>query len=396
MSTEFGINGLFSPLLLDLSVQRYFCLRPGLAVAEASMADANPLNKSLPAEVVFRRKPQAQRAVRPATDVIEVDLKAALANKPEARIRWLEKACELAYGGRASSRDLFDIISNRKFTAGLSHRIGSRILAIANDHSTLFSDRQQRYMQSEEWILNAKYGADENEARDEEDRRDGDTSRRTRDTLKDSEEEADESPKNRRRSAEDQIQYRKAREEEELERREALNARLAAGEQERREKRERSKRSAVEIEEGGDFTAKFLDKQPEKKQQLEEQADMVDDMLARLSNRGQRPAEEAEAPPRRHRRRRAERSRSMSVQAPVELRPNRGSARGGVSRSRSVSVQGRRTYSPNDRRRGTKESFQDALARRMAQRERESDSTRIPVTWTRDDMRRGRHLATRS
>merc|ERR1719272_1859898 len=61
-------------------------------------------------------------------------------------MRWLQKACEMAKIGRASSRELFDIISNKKFTAGLPMKVGRKMCTIAHENATLFSEKQQRYM----------------------------------------------------------------------------------------------------------------------------------------------------------------------------------------------------------------------------------------------------------
>merc|ERR1712232_276441 len=63
------------------------------------------------------------------------------------------------------------------------------------------------------------------------------------------------------------------------------------------------------------------------------------------------------------------------------------------SRSRSFSVR-TASGSSSPRRKGPV-SFEDALRKRMARREA-ADSTRKPVAWTRDDMRKGAHRENRS
>jgi len=381
------------------------------------MADANPLNKSLPAEVVSRRRPQIKKVVEgKSADEVEVELRAALANKPEARIKWLTRACEMAKNGRASSRDLFDIISNKKFTAGLPFKVGRIICSIAQENAMLFSDKQRRYMQSNEWILNAKYGADDNDVRDDEERGADDVSSRLRgqrvtNNARDDDDSDDEVPEPKEPRSTTKVDWKDPRGEE-LARREALERRLAAEERERRLKREQKKRQ--ETEEVEDFTTRLLDKQPQKKQKCEEEVDAVDNILERLTQR-QQPAEQPEpVSRRRQRRRRTSQSRSASAPA-AEARPGRGRRRNGLSRSRSISVQlDARYMSPSPQRRrygargdsrdrggngarsGGNVSFEEALRRRMAQRDSEFDSSRIPVTWTRDDMRSGRHLQNRS
>jgi len=332
-----------------------------------------------------------------AVDEIEMNLSGAIALKPEARVKWLTRAVEMAKEGKASSRELFDIISNRKFTSGVPFKIGRRIYCIADECASLFSERQQRYMQSSEWILHAKYGGEKDDVRDQEDKGLEDTnnsqlggeSPKTHASRDDEEDERS----SRRRVYEE----RPRKSEDELEKREALERRLAAEEQERRLKREERKRQAIN-DEMEDFTSRFLQKKATNRQQVEDEVDSSLRMLEKLKQ----PEGDA-SPPRRKRRRRQHDSRSPHNQQAATSR--RGSKRR-RSRSGSISVQAatpsaspspRRNNHRNDRRGGGGggESFEDALRRRMAQRDA-NDSTRIPVTWTREDMRRGRHLENRS
>mmetsp|Transcript_34129 Transcript_34129/g.98268 ORF Transcript_34129/g.98268 Transcript_34129/m.98268 type:complete len:369 (+) Transcript_34129:146-1252(+) len=123
-------------------------------------SDANPMHRRIPAEVVSRRtrappkKPAPQKKEEENEDVT-VDLKAAIMLKPEARPRWLTKACKMVTDGRASSTELYNIIVSRKFASGLPDRVGRRLVSIVEDSLDLFSDKQQRYLSSSDCPLMA-------------------------------------------------------------------------------------------------------------------------------------------------------------------------------------------------------------------------------------------------
>jgi len=141
--------------------------------------------------------------------------------------------------------------------------------------------------------------------------------------------------------------------EEEQARREALEKRLAAEERERKRKREeRERRLAMEAEGRSSRQAEKEKQMANTQQKLEELADSSLDLLDRLTQRNQ----VSETRPR-DRRRQASRSRSISVKP----------------RSRS--------------RKRPKLSFDEALKRRMDQREATLDSSRIPVTWSREELK---------
>mmetsp|Transcript_114720 Transcript_114720/g.335450 ORF Transcript_114720/g.335450 Transcript_114720/m.335450 type:complete len:394 (+) Transcript_114720:59-1240(+) len=112
--------------------------------------DANPLNRRLPAEVVTRRRPNARapRVEERVQEEVDLDLKAVLVLKPEARPKWLAKACKAADEGRASAPELYNIVSSRKFVAGLPTRISKKLATLVREHLELFSDKQQRYLDS--------------------------------------------------------------------------------------------------------------------------------------------------------------------------------------------------------------------------------------------------------
>jgi len=115
-------------------------------------SDANPMHRRLPAEVVSRRrneqKPKTE--TKEKTDEVTVDLKTAITLKPEARTKWLSKACAMVESGKAKPTDLYDIITNRKFSGGLPDRVGRKLASILKESFSIFSDKQQRYLNSTE------------------------------------------------------------------------------------------------------------------------------------------------------------------------------------------------------------------------------------------------------
>eukprot|EP00435_Cladocopium_sp_Y103_P037848 s2939_g10.t1 len=110
------------------------------------------MHRRLPAEVVSRRrneqKPKTE--TKEKTDEVTVDLKTAITLKPEARTKWLSKACAMVESGKAKPTDLYDIITNRKFSGGLPDRVGRKLASILKESFSIFSDKQQRYLNSTE------------------------------------------------------------------------------------------------------------------------------------------------------------------------------------------------------------------------------------------------------
>ncbi|CAE7215796.1 unnamed protein product [Symbiodinium natans] len=114
-------------------------------------SDANPMHRRLPAEVVSRRRADKKpKAAEATTDEVVVDLKTAITLKPEARTKWLSKACTMVEQGKAKPTDLYDIVTNRKFSGGLPDRVGRKLASILRDSFSIFSDKQQRYLNSTE------------------------------------------------------------------------------------------------------------------------------------------------------------------------------------------------------------------------------------------------------
>ncbi|CAE7287923.1 ANK1 [Symbiodinium sp. CCMP2592] len=132
-------------------------------------SDANPMHRRLPAEVVSRRRAEKKpKAPEATTDEVVVDLKTAITLKPEARTKWLSKACAMVEQGKAKPTDLYDIVTNRKFSGGLPDRVGRKLASIIRDSFSIFSDKQQRYLNSTESPVPMHLAAQEDEEAAEE------------------------------------------------------------------------------------------------------------------------------------------------------------------------------------------------------------------------------------
>jgi len=118
------------------------------------------------------KKVVPQEKEKESEDVV-VDLKAAIMLKPEARPRWLVKACKMVGDNRASSTELYNIIVSRKFASGLPERVGRRLVSIVEEGMDLFSDKQQRYLSSSDCPLMAALRARADIAAQEADVEDG-------------------------------------------------------------------------------------------------------------------------------------------------------------------------------------------------------------------------------
>jgi len=327
--------------------------------------DANPLNRRLPAEVVTRRRREVRKIDEKTIAEVRVDLKTALLSKPEARLKWLAKACKMAEEGKASTTELHSIISSRKFAAGMHLKIGRRMVEIVLENLGIFSDKQQKHLKSEEWVLGNTFSSNHNKGGDA----DGD----------DQEYECDERSHSRDGSEEDDSKVGKASVERHKGSRRLEIARErevegwveapAAGRQE-----DRARREALLAE---NAKRKALEQQQAKKKQLEEEADSSLLALERMCQVTQPPPE-----PECDRRRDWKASRSRSVRS--ISRPRRRNRRPGlegrdgsysvsVKRDRSQGRRRRRPAGPRDRA-----AFDEALRRRMEEREAH-DTTRTPV-----------------
>jgi len=386
--------------------------------------DANPLNRRLPAEVVTRRRREAKKVEEKALDEVRVDLKTALSLKPEGRLKWLGKACKMAEEGRASTTELYSIVSSRKFAAGVHPKIGRRMMDIVRENLGIFSDKQQRHLKSDEWVLGATFGeragdvdvdeqdvdAATRERRTDSRDRSPDASRvaPTRTFEERREERREDAAREERREERRPQQQREERRPQAQSEQEGWTEAAAARGQEDRARREallaeeRARRKAREREEQDAMMAghpawatrsvgannkerwlaveaenakrRELEQQQAKKRQLEEEADSSLLALERLGQ--QKPPE----PERRAERRKGGMSRSRSIASKSRSR-GRGK-RGGREGSYSVSAKRDRSRGRRRRRHGSgvrdRAAFDEALRRRMEEREAH-DTTRIPV-----------------
>lgn len=88
-------------------------------------------------------------------DIVTVDQKTAITLKPDARPKWLSKACKMTQEGKASATELYNIVVSRRFSAGLPERIGKKLGVIVRNNLNLFSEKQRRHLSSSEFQLNS-------------------------------------------------------------------------------------------------------------------------------------------------------------------------------------------------------------------------------------------------
>lgn len=82
-----------------------------------------------------------------AQNEFPVDLKAALAVKPESRAKWIIKACKHASNGAVDVKHLYDTLANKRMTQDVTEKkVGQRMFKALQDNVWVFSDKQQRYL----------------------------------------------------------------------------------------------------------------------------------------------------------------------------------------------------------------------------------------------------------
>jgi hypothetical protein len=115
------------------------------------------MHRRIPAEIVSRRK-WPRKEPKPEPEVKEdvaIDLKAAMVLKPEARVKWLSRAFRMVSEGTGSSTELYNICVSRKFASGLTERIARKLIAVIRECQDSFSEKQQRYLSSNDCPLMA-------------------------------------------------------------------------------------------------------------------------------------------------------------------------------------------------------------------------------------------------
>lgn len=113
--------------------------------------DANPLNRRLPAEVVSRRR-KVEKVEKEETP-LATDRGQVLAMKAEHRLKWLSKALQKCHEGRIPVNTVFDIVTHAKFTSDANDKLGAKMYRAVRANLSLFSSKQQRYLQDDECKL---------------------------------------------------------------------------------------------------------------------------------------------------------------------------------------------------------------------------------------------------
>lgn len=86
---------------------------------------------------------------REEAESLPLELKDVIGKRPDQRLKWLQRALLLAGKKRVSLAAIYDIVQHKKFVEGISHGVGKsmRLLLLSNLH--LFSQKQQRALQSD-------------------------------------------------------------------------------------------------------------------------------------------------------------------------------------------------------------------------------------------------------
>ncbi|CAE8682769.1 unnamed protein product, partial [Polarella glacialis] len=114
--------------------------------------DANPLNRSLPAEVITRSRAAPKREKEEAPP-LNVDPRTVLAMKPEHRLKWLTKAMQRCQQGKVEKTVIYDIMTHAKFTSDCSTRLGAKMYRLVRAHLDFFSQKQKRFLEGESALV---------------------------------------------------------------------------------------------------------------------------------------------------------------------------------------------------------------------------------------------------
>jgi len=342
--------------------------------------DANPLNRRLPAEVVTRQKREVKKIVE-NNDEVQVDLKTALSLKPEARVKWLSKALRMVEDKRANSTELYDIVSNRKFCATMHTRNSQKLRGLILDNLSIFSEKQRRFLRSEEWAPNKLFEDEDAKAEPEDESK---LSPSVRDDRPERPEDGRDRVDNQNSKAKDRATKRSDDSKGDAEkdagggwtftiRERPMPDPLASG---------KKRRKGAE-----DSEARFeamAEKNEASQKKQEEDVDSSLALLERLQQTQQthtappqeKPSKRVKSPKKRDKRHRhLSRSKSISAGSVTSSddrgKRSRGKKRKGRSRSRDRAGGGGGG--------GGGVSFEEALRRRMQQRDSEMETSRMPV-----------------
>eukprot|EP00439_Symbiodinium_sp_Y106_P059546 s3384_g8.t1 len=121
--------------------------------------DAPREEAPLPAEVVTRRKRKVtkEEEVKEQEEYVTMSWEEIFPKKPMDRLRWLFKACKAAKEGRIKPNPLYNVVAHRRFLEGLKGSIATDCLNLIRGHIHLFSPKQQKQLQSDNFELFRKY-----------------------------------------------------------------------------------------------------------------------------------------------------------------------------------------------------------------------------------------------
>lgn len=128
-------------------------------------------DQPISAEVVRRQRKVTKEAVQKAKDEhVTLAWDDVFPKKPKERLRWLYKAFQACKEGRVKSSPLYDIVAHRKFLAELKGQVATDTLNLIRGNIDVFSKKQQKQLQSDNFELFRKYApinvldSDEDEA----------------------------------------------------------------------------------------------------------------------------------------------------------------------------------------------------------------------------------------
>lgn len=96
-----------------------------------------------------RRENTAEEREREEAEAFPTEATLVFAKKPENRLKWLQRGLLIACKGRLKLAVLYDIVTHRKFVAGVSEGIGGQMKALLVANLHLFSPKQQKTITSE-------------------------------------------------------------------------------------------------------------------------------------------------------------------------------------------------------------------------------------------------------
>ncbi|CAK0817056.1 unnamed protein product, partial [Prorocentrum cordatum] len=112
----------------------------------------HPMHRSLPAETVTRRR-KVERKAEKREEPLAADRGVVLKMRPEQRFKWLSKALQKCQEGGFQTTVLYDIATHAKFPSDASEKIAQKMYRALRANLALFSAKQVRYLQSDEFRL---------------------------------------------------------------------------------------------------------------------------------------------------------------------------------------------------------------------------------------------------